>query len=122
MSARVAGALVLVDADELRRLIEDAVRAAVGQLASTDDWVDARTSGLGRGLFRRLVRDGTLPTHKRGKAFVVRRSEVDAYILSQRISASPPRAPAVTGGGPGMVDPIAAALAEGRLRLVKKPP
>jgi len=121
MSTRVPGALVLVDADELRQLIVDAVRSAVGQQASTDDWVDARTSSLGRGLFRRLVRDGTLPTRKRGKTFVVRRSEVDAYIESQRVPAVSPRFPVVRGGA-GVADPIAAALAEGRLRLVKKPP
>jgi len=121
MSARLPRALVLVEADELRQLIVEAVRAAVGQQASTDDWVDARTSGLGRGLFRRLVRDGTLPTHKRGKTFVVRRSEVDAYIQSQRVPAAAPRVPIVKGVA-GVSDPIAAALAEGRLRLVKKPP
>ncbi len=116
--------VVVVALDELQRMIADAVRAATPQPASADDWVGARTSGLGRRTFLRLVRDGALPASKRGKAYVVRRSDVDAYLERHRIAppleALQPEPPRPPDGAP--FDPIAAALAEGRLRLIKKPP
>jgi excisionase family DNA binding protein len=116
--------VVVVALDELQRMIADAVRAATLQPASADDWVDARTSGLGRRTFLRLVREGTLPASRRGKTFIARRADVDAYLERQRVGPppvpSPPEPPRPPDGAP--FDPIAAALAEGRLRIVKKPP
>ena len=116
--------VVVVELEELQHMIADAVRAATSPSASADDWVDARTSGLGRRTFLRLVREGTLPASKRGKAFIARRADVDAYLERQRIAPppapSPPEPPRPPNGAP--FDPIAAALAEGRLRIVKKPP
>jgi hypothetical protein len=113
--------IVIVAPDELRELIVDAVRA-VAATATQDEWVDARSSGLGRRLFLRLAREGAFPIFKRGRSFVAKRSDVDAHIERQRIEVAlrrepePPRPPS-----PG-ADPIAAALAAGRLRVVKKPP
>lgn len=115
--------LVVVELHELQRMIADAVRGATSPLASADDWVDARTCGLGRRTFLRLVREGALPASKRGKAYIVRRGDVDAYLERQRIAPPVPSSPAPPPPPDGApFDPIAAALAEGRLRIVKKPP
>jgi hypothetical protein len=46
--------------DELRELIADAVRTAAPQ-TKHEEWVDARTSGLGRRQFLRLARVGRVP-------------------------------------------------------------
>jgi hypothetical protein len=113
--------LVVVDLDDLQRMIVDAVRLATSERAGVDEWVDARSSGLGRRTFLRLVREGAFPTSKRGKTYVARRTDVDAYIERQRVEPSEVQLPPPPPSG-STVDPIAAALAEGRLRLVKKPP
>jgi hypothetical protein len=113
--------LVVVAPNELRELIADTVRAVV-PAAKHDEWVDARSSGLGRRLFLRLAREGAFPIFKRGRSYVAKRSDVDAYIERQRVQVDPrpepepPRPPSAGG------DPIAAALAAGRLRVVKKSP
>jgi hypothetical protein len=116
--------IVVIELGELQEMIADAVRAASCQPVR-DEWVDARTSGLGRRTFLRLVREGAFPASKRGKSHVARRADVDAYLERQRIAppptpSPPPEPPRPPNGAP--FDPIAAALAEGRLRLVKKPP
>ena len=112
--------VVVVEVDELRRLIVEAVRFAGSERPAADEWVDARTSGLGRRRFLRLAREGAFPVSKRGRAYVARRADVDAYLERQRLelSAPPPSSPPP----PGSPDPIAAALAAGRLRIVKKSP
>ena len=116
--------VVVVGLEELERMITDAVRTATTQTASAEDWVDARTSGLGPSTFRRLVRERAFPASKRGRAYVARRADVDAYVERQRVAPLP--APPPSESTPPLpatpFDPIAAALAEGRLRLVKKPP
>lgn len=81
-----------------------------------DEWVDARSSGLGRRLFLRLAREGAFPVSKRGKAYVARRSDVDAYLERQRVQRTQPAVSRRVGPD----DPIARALAAGRLRVVKK--
>lgn len=112
--------VVIVEREELERLIVDAVRAAVASRGSGDEWVDAKTSGLGRRLFLRLARQGAFPVCKRGRAYVARRADVDAYLECQRIQPQPPDPPEPPP--PGGTDPIAAALAAGRLRVVGKCP
>jgi excisionase family DNA binding protein len=116
--------VVVVELTELQRMIADTVRAAASPPVSADEWVDARTSGLGRRTFLRLVREGAFPASKRGKAYIARRADVDRYLERQRIAPlsepSPPAPPCRLPVAP--FDPIAAALAEGRLRIVKKPP
>jgi hypothetical protein len=113
--------VVVVAPDELRELVLDAVRSVAAN-AAHDDWVDARSSGLGRRHFLRLAREGAFPIFKRGRSYVAKRSDVDAYIERQRVQVNPrpepepPRPPSMNG------DPIAAALAAGRLRVVKKSP
>jgi hypothetical protein len=113
--------VVVVSTDELRELIADAVRAITAS-GKVDEWVDARTSGLGRRLFQRLAREGAFPVFKRGRSYVAKRSDVDAYIERQRIKPDPPPDPEPPQPPPGSHDPIAAALAAGRLRVIKKCP
>lgn len=109
--------VVVIELDELVCLIRDTVREAMASNASGNEWVDAKTSGLGYRLFLRLAREGAFPVSKRGKAFVARRADVDAYLEGQRIQPAPPKPePSLPRGH----DPIAAALAAGRLRVVKK--
>src|SRR5688500_4598914 len=43
--------VVVIESDELARLIAAAVRSAIASQTSGNEWVDARTSGLGRRLF-----------------------------------------------------------------------
>lgn len=113
--------VVVVERDELERLIDAAVRSAMSSKASGDEWVDARSSGLGWRLFLRLARQGAFPVSKRGKAYVARRADIDAYIESQRVKPQPPSPqPPAPAPPPGSHDPIAEALAAGRLRVVKR--
>ncbi len=104
--------LVVIDVDELQRLIMDAVRAASPARSAADDWVDARSSGLGRRTFLRLAREGAFPASRRGKTYVARRTDVDAYLERQRIAPTPlpssPDPPRLPAGA--LFDPIAAAL------------
>lgn len=110
--------IVVVALDELRSLLEAAVRSTPG--AKVNEWVDARTSGLGRRLFLRLGHEGAFPIFKRGRSYVAKRSDVDAYIERQRVEPNPPPDPEPPQ--PPSHDPIAAALAAGRLRVIKKCP
>ena len=113
--------VVVVTPEELRDLIADAVRTVAAN-GKHDEWVDARSSGLGRRLFQRLAREGALPIFKRGRSYVAKRSDLDAYIESQRVPVDPSPEPEPPELPPSLHDPIAAALAAGRLRLIKKRP
>jgi len=114
--------IVVVALAELRSLLEEAVRSSVSQ-EKRDEWVDARGSGIGRRLFLQLGREGAFPIFKRGRSFVAKRSDVDAYIERQRVEVEPTLKPEPPKPRPlAGHDPIAAALAAGRLHVVKKPP
>jgi predicted P-loop ATPase len=67
-------------------------------------------------------REGAFPIFKRGRTYVAKRSDVDGYIERQRVPVGPPPEPEPPQLPPGSHDPIAAALAAGRLRVVKKCP
>jgi len=108
--------LVVVDVEELELLVESAVRRAIGTTsAAHEEWVDARTSGLGRRTFHRLANEGAFPVSKMGKKHVARRRDVNAYLERQRVQK------AKADAAPLDPDPVARALAAGRLRVVKKP-
>ena len=114
--------VVVIELDELQRMIVEAVRLATSERAGADEWVNSRNSGLGRRTFLRLAREGAFPASRRGNAYVARRVDVDAYLARQRIEPTPARSASLPRLEGAAFDPIAAALAEGRLRLVKKPP
>lgn len=117
--------VVVVAPEELRALIAEAMQGVVPR-AQQEEWIDARSSGLGRRLFLRLGREGAFPIFKRGRSYVARRCDLDAYIERQRVPFQPTPAPSPSPPPPppdgAPFDPIAAALAEGRLRIVKKHP
>lgn len=120
--------LVVIDVSELQNLIHDAVVAAHSGSRATDEWVDARSSPLGRNAFLKLAREGAFPIVKLGNKYVARRGDIDAYLDRQRVERRPPQ-PSVGGShrnpdaAPVAVeaddDPIERALAAGRLRIVK---
>ena len=114
--------MVFLAPDELRELIAEAVRTAAPQ-AKYEEWVDGRTSGLGRRLFLRLAHEGAFPIFKRGRSYVARRADVDAHIERHRVEVELPPKPEPPKPRPQAAhDPVAAALAAGRLHVVKKPP
>ena len=53
-----------------------------------NDWVDQAKSPLGRRMHLSLVRRGLLPGHKIGKRVLVRRADIDEYVLSHRTAAA----------------------------------
>jgi hypothetical protein len=132
--------LVVVEAEELRRLIKEAVADALPSGDARDQWVDAHSSGLGRRTFLRLAREGAFPVSKIGKRYVARQADLAAYLDTQRIreranvraTLTPPsrgrheqrvRTAIEAGLSKAEVDdPVARALAEGRLRVLKRSP
>lgn len=122
--------LVVVEVDELQRLIREAVEACHVSAQRGDDWVDARTSPLGRRMFLKLARQGAFPVSMMGNKYVARRRDIEAYLDAQRVRGTTQQ-PTVSGQPPvtqsrvqdeSADDPIARALASGRLRVVPKLP
>lgn len=120
--------VVIVEPAELRRLIGEAVESALSRVSAADEWVDARTSPLPRRAFLKLAREGAFPASLVGNKFMVRRRDVEAYIERQRIRPEMPRQVGCvvprypllpSAAGPSNDDPVARALAAGRLRIVK---
>lgn len=128
--------LVVVNAEELRHLIKEAVTDALLNGSAPDEWVDAHSSGLGRRTFLRLAREGAFPVSKVGKRHVARRADVAAYVERQRVQEqggrrntsrrpTAQRARTLTDNEPSspeVDDPVARALAQGRLRVLKGSP
>lgn len=106
--------LVLVTLDELDARIEAAVTRALTSISSaTDTMVDAKTAqtfGIGRRTFYRLIHEGLVRGHRVGRALVVARSELVAWVEAQPAVAPTPE--------PREADPVAEALKAGRLRVV----
>lgn len=104
---------------ELDELIGRAV-AAAGENANRSDWIEPRVTALGYRTCLRLIRTGQIPASRIGKRFLVRRSDVDRYIESRRVT---PRRP-VQRDEPSedADDLIARELEAGRLRIVRPPP
>lgn len=75
--------------------------------ARHDDWIDQSHSPLGRREHCRLARAGTLPARKVGRRWLVRRSELDAWIEAH---AEPTAEPSADGN----VDLMAAVRAVAR--------
>jgi hypothetical protein len=120
--------IVVVELVELERLIRRAVESAVARPSAADEWVDARSSPLPRRAFLKLAREGAFAASLVGNKYMARRSDVDAYLERQRIrgDSSGPEAARSNALSSGVAegvapsdDPIARALAAGRLRIVK---
>jgi excisionase family DNA binding protein len=105
--------VIVVDPEELRELIQDAVNSAMAGRSQPSEWIDARSAPMGAKAFQRLAREGALPAVKLGKKWQARRSDVDAYMDRQR-TERPHVAPSND-----VPDPVLAALDAGRLRVIK---
>jgi hypothetical protein len=68
-------------------------RVVAQQIAAGADWIDQYDSPLGKRKHLSLCRGGVLPCRKNGKQRLVRRADLDAYIMS---NAKPPKAADVT--------------------------
>lgn len=76
------------------------------------EWMDGSTFPLGRRLFNQLAREKAFPAQKPHKKWIALRSDVHAYLTRQEGQRVEADAQAVD-------DPIAAALASRRLRVLK---
>lgn len=77
-------------AEALIAAIRDFVQVVSKEVEPTeeDDWVDQKSSPLGRRAHLEAVRDGRLVGRKVGKRVLVRRSEVEAYIERHSVRTS----------------------------------
>lgn len=103
--------VVVVEAEEFRRMLIETIRAAIPREAASD-WVDGSTFPLGRRRFNELAREQAFPARKPAKKWIARRSDVDAYLTAQAQQPVHVAAPVVD-------DPVAAALASRTLCVLK---
>ena len=61
--------------------VKDLVRAEIAA-ATLPEWLDQKTSPLGREKHLRLAREGKLPSRKEGRQVLVHRDDINAYIKS----------------------------------------
>ncbi|WP_438014897.1 helix-turn-helix domain-containing protein [Sorangium sp. So ce315] len=73
----------------VRQLVKAELHAAKGD---GDPWVSQEDSPLGRREHCKLARSGALPGRKVGKRWLVRRSELDAYIEAHGATPKPAEA------------------------------
>jgi excisionase family DNA binding protein len=118
-TAPLLAALAGILRDELKSIVSNALVEHLGGM-DRDQWLDPRSTALGYRGCLRLIATGQLPASRVGKRFLVRRSDVDRYIESQRIT---PRKPAEHGEPADEAeDIITRELNAGRLRIVRPPP
>jgi len=103
--------LVVVSLEELQSLIEDALRSGTARESATE-WVDARSAPMSRRRFQELTRENAFPSRWEGPKRVARRVDVDAYLVAQLSKPRSKRSAPVD-------DAIGAALAKGKLRVLK---
>ncbi len=119
MSPRVIKAL----RDLLDALVESQAEPAQAQPAAQgSELVDARGSGLGPKLFRRLVRSGELHGSRVGRKYLVRRSELDRWLGSKAVKPRAKALPATPTAEPAEDFHTFAKreLARGSLHIVKR--
>ncbi len=81
-----ATALVVLQADELRALITEAVAAALGTRALTnDELVPLAAAGVPVRTLRRAIGAGELPATRCGREYRVRRRELEAWLEARRV-------------------------------------
>ena len=102
----------VLTAEELQVLLEAAVRAGAAREPATE-WVDARSAPVVRGRqFHRLVQKNAFPSARIGRRRIARRADVNAYLASElRETPTELRGP--------VDDAVSAALARGKLRVLK---
>lgn len=98
----------------LARVFAPLVAAELREAPSAQDaepWLDQTCSPLGRRLHCALARAGTLPARKMGRRWLVRRADLDAYILKHGRAAEPAAPSTETAGETDEAD-VRALLAE----------
>lgn len=111
----VAGSDPIVEAIRaaVREAVAEAIPAAIAaHLTSGDQWLALRDTGVSVKTLRKAITSGDLAARKVGRSLMVRRADLDAW-LERRPLRTP--TPTVEPGE----DPIAAALAAGKLRVVR---
>lgn len=93
--------------------VRDAVREAIAEYRSADEWLLLADVGVPVRTLRVAIRTGELAARKAGRNLVVRRSDVDAWLAARPLR---PVAAATPAQGE---DPLVAALAAGRLKVVR---
>lgn len=81
-----------------------------------DDWIPARDCILPRTTLRRAVREGAIDSRRVGREVWVRAADVAAFVEAQREASRHTRRDSPAQGLP---EPVARALAAGRLRALK---
>ena len=69
--------------DKLHALVDEL--ADVLERAAGDDWVDQKTSPLGRAKHLSLAKRGVLPASREGRRVLIRRSVIEAYLAKKQI-------------------------------------
>jgi excisionase family DNA binding protein len=77
--------------EKLHALIDEIVNA-IEQQSTGAEWVDQKSSPLGRDRHMRLVRAGTLPGKKDGRRVLVRRADIERYLQTKTVTKSDPAA------------------------------
>jgi excisionase family DNA binding protein len=101
--------LVVVELEELKELIDGAVKSALSAQGPGTEWLDAQSAPMGVRLFRRLAREGAFPAVKCGRQWRAQRSDVDAYMAQLGPLQRPLEVP----------DPVRQAIEAGRLRVIR---
>jgi hypothetical protein len=116
------GALVVMTAEQVEALVTKAVAAALKDRPVADDYIDkhsAHTVGLSASGFVAHCRAEHFPVETRGRRYVAKRSDVLAHLAAPTKPKTKTKAEAPVVE-PAAANPIDAALANGRLTLVKR--
>lgn len=81
--------------ERAKRLIADGIaeliEATIASGVAANEWVDQKTSPLGRDRHLRLVREGKLPARKVGRRVLVKKADLDAYFDREGVVRGPKR-------------------------------
>lgn len=82
-----APAIVVLEVEQLRSLIREAVRAELANVRQPEEWLDVKGAaeylGLCREYLCKLARRGEIPASRLGRDWRFRRSELDAHMAKQ---------------------------------------
>ena len=91
-----ASRVVVLTPDELRELITEAVAAALGPRAKTDELVPLAAAGVPVRTLRRAIGADELTATKIGREYRIRRADLDAWLEARRVAPRAKREPVQT--------------------------